>query len=285
MESVTQKIKSNNYILDLFFFIFLLLFIILLDQYLSKLLDFIFISKSRNIITFFLFSIIIILFYKLSIFSANKIKIENYLIYILTSFVVFFSIMKFIINSNTTSIILEVLLIDIGAIYIIFQIIKRYDLNVKKWLGLKLFSLRKIRFFGFYFLAWPIIILWAQLVEYLNLEIFKSNNYSEEVFNSLNNNYVLIFFMACIIAPFCEEVIFRGYLYKIIRDKSNVLFAIVINSLFFGAIHFEPSAIVPAAILGVALSIVRLKTNSLLPSIAIHTFHNLLALIITAQTI
>ena len=285
MESVTQKIKSNNYILDLFFFIFLLLFIIILDQYLSKLLDFIFISKSRNIITFFLFSIIIILFYKLSIFSANKIKIENYLIYILTSFVVFFSIMKFIINSNTTSIILEVLLIDIGAIYIIFQIIKRYDLNVKKWLGLKLFSLRKIKFLGFYFLAWPIIILWAQLVEYLNLEIFKSNNYSEEVFNSLNNNYVLIFFMACIIAPFCEEVIFRGYLYKIIRDKSNVLFAIVINSLFFGAIHFEPSAIVPAAILGVALSIVRLKTNSLLPSIAIHTFHNLLALIITAQTI
>mgnify|MGYP006170946859 FL=1 len=285
MESVTQKIKSNNYILDLFFFIFLLLFIILLDQYLSKLLDFIFISKSRNIITFFLFSIIIILFYKLSIFSANKIKIENYLIYILTSFVVFFSIIKFIINSNTTSIILEVLLVDIGAIYIIFQIIKRYDLNVKKWLGLKLFSLRKIKFLGFYFLAWPIIILWAQLVEYLNLEIFKSNNYSEEVFNSLNNNYVLIFFMACIIAPFCEEVIFRGYLYKIIRDKSNVLFAIVINSLFFGAIHFEPSAIVPAAILGVALSIVRLKTNSLLPSIAIHTFHNLLALIITAQTI
>ena len=285
MESVTQKIKSNNYILDLFFFIFLLLFIILLDQYLSKLLDFIFISKSRNIITFFLFSIIIILFYKLSIFSANKIKIENYLIYILTSFVVFFSIIKFIINSNTTSIILEVLLVDIGAIYIIFQIIKRYDLNVKKWLGLKLFSLRKIKFLGFYFLAWPIIILWAQLVEYLNLEIFKSNNYSEEVFNSLNNNYVLIFFMACIIAPFCEEVIFRGYLYKIIRDKSNVLFAIVINSLFFGAIHFEPSAIVPAAILGVALSMVRLKTNSLLPSIAIHTFHNLLALIITAQTI
>ena len=285
MESVTQKIKSNNYILDLFFFIFLLLFIILLDQYISKLLDFIFISKSRNIITFFLFSIIIILFYKLSIFSANKIKIENYLIYILTSFVVFFSIIKFIINSNTTSIILEVLLVDIGAIYIIFQIIKRYDLNVKKWLGLKLFSLRKIRFLGFYFLAWPIIILWAQLVEYLNLEIFKSNNYSEEVFNSLNNNYVLIFFMACIIAPFCEEIIFRGYLYKIIRDKSNVLFAIVINSLFFGAIHFEPSAIVPAAILGVALSMVRLKTNSLLPSIAIHTFHNLLALIITAQTI
>lgn len=285
MESVTQKIKSNNYILDLFFFIFLLLFIIILDQYLSKLLDFIFISKSRNIITFLFFSIIIILFYKFSFFSANKIKIETYLIYILTSFVVFFSIIKFIINSNTTSIILEVLLVDIGAIYIIFQIIKRYDLNVKKWLGLKLFSLRKIKFLGFYFLAWPIIILWAQLVEYLNLEIFKSNNYSEEVFNSLNNNYVLIFFMACIIAPFCEEVIFRGYLYKIIRDKSNVLFAIVINSLFFGAIHFEPSAIVPAAILGVALSMVRLKTNSLLPSIAIHTFHNLLALIITAQTI
>jgi len=279
--------RTNKYnpILDLFFFIFLLLFIILLDQYVSKLLEFIFISENRNILIFLIFSIILILFYKLSIFYANKIKVSNYLIYILTSFVVFLSIIKFIINSNTTSIILEVFLVDIGAIYIIFQIIKRYDLNIKKWLGLKLFSFRKIKFLGFYFLAWPIIILWSQLIEYLNLEIFKSNNYSEEIFNSLNNNYVLIFFMACIIAPFCEEIIFRGYIYKVIRDKSNVFFAIIINSLIFGAIHFEPSAIVPAAILGVALSMVRLKTNSLLPSIAIHTFHNLLALIVTAQTI
>ena len=107
------------------------------------------------------------------------------------------------------------------------------------------------------------------------------NNQKMTVFD----NYVLIFFMACIIAPFCEEIIFRGYIYKVIRDKSNVFFAIIINSLIFGAIHFEPSAIVPAAILGVALSMVRLKTNSLLPSITIHTFHNLLALIVTAQTI
>jgi membrane protease YdiL (CAAX protease family) len=284
MESVLTRTDRYNPIIDLLFFIFLLLFNFFLDQYISKLLDFIFITQN-NIISTLLFSIFIILFYKVSIFSANKIKIPNYPIYILVSFVVFLGIIKFFIQSSIISTILEVLLVDIGAIYIIFQIIKRYDVNVKNWLGLNLISIKKIRYFGIYFLAWPILILWGLIIEYFDLEVFKSTNYTKEIFNSLNNNYLFIFFIACIIAPFCEEVIFRGYLYKVIRDKSNIIFAVIINSLIFGVIHLQPSAIVPATILGVALSIIRIKTKSLLPSITIHTLHNLLALIITSQTL
>jgi uncharacterized protein len=278
-----QSTKKYNHILDLFFFIFLLLFIILLDQYLSKILNFIFTTDSKSIINILLFSIIIILFYKISIFTANKINIPKFSVYILIPIVIFIGIIKFFLQSNITSIILEVLLVDVGAIFIIFQIIKRYDFNVKDWLGLNLISINKIKYFGIYFLAWPIIILWSQLIEYFNLEIFKSNNYSKEIFDSLNNNYFLIFFLACIVAPFCEEVIFRGYLYKIVKEKSNTVTGVIINSIIFGVIHLEPSTIVPAAILGVALSIIRIKTKSLLPSITIHTFHNLLALIVTSQ--
>ena len=44
---------------------------------------------------------------------------------------IFIGIIKFFLQSNITSIILEVLLVDVGAIFIIFQIIKRYDFNVK----------------------------------------------------------------------------------------------------------------------------------------------------------
>tara|TARA_B110000438_G_scaffold171360_1_gene163750 strand:+ start:605 stop:1450 length:846 start_codon:yes stop_codon:yes gene_type:complete len=278
-----QSTKRYNPILDLFFFIFLLLFIILLGQYLSKILDFIFTKDKNNIIINLLFSIVIILLYKISIYSANKINVPNFSVYILISIVIFIGIIKFFLQSNITSIILDVLLVDIGAIYIIFEIIKRYDLNAKDWLGLNLISIKKIKYCGIYFLAWPIIILWSQLIEYFNLEIFKSSNYSEQIFNSLNNNYLLIFFLACIVAPFCEELIFRGYLFKVIKEKSNIIFAVIINSLIFGAIHLEPSAIVPAAILGIALSVIRIKTNSLLPSITIHTFHNLLALIVMSQ--
>ncbi|NCG35421.1 MAG: CPBP family intramembrane metalloprotease [Dehalococcoidales bacterium] len=225
------------------------------------------------------------MFYKISIFTANKINIPKFSVYILIPIVIFIGIIKFFLQSNITSIILEVLLVDVGAIFIIFQIIKRYDFNVKDWLGLNLISINKIKYFGIYFLAWPIIILWSQLIEYFNLEIFKSNNYSKEIFDSLNNNYFLIFFLACIVAPFCEEVIFRGYLYKIVKEKSNTVTGVIINSIIFGVIHLEPSTIVPAAILGVALSIIRIKTKSLLPSITIHTFHNLLALIVTSQTL
>tara|TARA_B110000438_G_scaffold253521_1_gene259178 strand:+ start:2818 stop:3663 length:846 start_codon:yes stop_codon:yes gene_type:complete len=280
-----QSANKYNPILDLFFFIFLLLFIILLDQYFSKILNFIFTTNNKSIIRILLFSMIIILFYKISIFSAHKINIPKFSVYILIPIVIFIGIIKFFLQSNIMNIILEVLLVDVGAIFIIFQIVKRYDFNVKNWLGINLISINKIKYFGIYFLAWPIIILWSQLIEYLNLEIFKSNNYSKEIFDSLNNNYFLIFFLACIVAPFCEEVIFRGYLYKIVKEKSNIATGVIINSIIFGVIHLEPSSIVPAAILGIALSIIRIKTKSLLPSITIHTFHNLLALIVTSQTL
>ena len=280
-----QSANKYNPILDLFFFIFLLLFIILLDQYFSKILNFIFTTNNKSIIRILLFSMIIILFYKISIFSAHKINIPKFSVYILIPIVIFIGIIKFFLQSNIMNIILEVLLVDVGAIFIIFQIVKRYDFNVKNWLGINLISINKIKYFGIYFLAWPIIILWSQLIEYLNLEIFKSNNYSKEIFDSLNNNYFLIFFLACIVAPFSEEVIFRGYLYKIVKEKSNIATGVIINSIIFGVIHLEPSSIVPAAILGIALSIIRIKTKSLLPSITIHTFHNLLALIVTSQTL
>ena len=280
-----QSANKYNPILDLFFFIFLLLFIILLDQYFSKILNFIFTTNNKSIIRILLFSMIIILFYKISIFSAHKINIPKFSVYILIPIVIFIGIIKFFLQSNIMNIILEVLLVDVGAIFIIFQIVKRYDFNVKNWLGINLISINKIKYFGIYFLAWPIIILWSQLIEYLNLEIFKSNNYSKEIFDSLNNNYFLIFFLACIVAPFCEEVIFRGYLYKIVKEKSNIATGVIINSIIFGVIHLEPSSIVPAAILGIALSIIRIKTKSLLPSITIHTFHNILALIVTSQTL
>ena len=93
------------------------------------------------------------------------------------------------------------------------------------------------------------------------------------------------FIMACIVAPICEEIIFRGFIFKVILEKINLFYAIIINSIFFGLIHFEPSTIIPASILGVSLTLIRYKSESLLLAIIIHALHNLLAFIVTYLTL
>ena len=134
-------------------------------------------------------------------------------------------------------------------------------------------------------MAWPIILLWGIIIEFFKLYNFNDSNYSKMVVEALNNNYFLIFFLAVILGPIFEEIIFRGYLFKILKIRLNNFYAIILNSIFFGIIHFELSAIIPALILGISLSFIRLKTNNLVPSIIIHSLHNLFALIVTMQTL
>ena len=105
----------------------------------------------------------------------------------------------------------------------------------------------------------------------------------KEMFEGLNPIAMLI--AGGLIGPICEEIIFRGFIFKIIRQKYSTSIAIIINSFLFGIIHLSPSAIIPASILGAALSIIRIKTNSVYGSIIIHSLHNLFALLITTQAL
>ncbi|RZP16942.1 MAG: CPBP family intramembrane metalloprotease [Chloroflexi bacterium] len=195
------------------------------------------------------------------------------------------SIFKIIFSSDSIEILMDVIILDFGAIYVIYEIVKRYHVKPDLWLGINKFKIENLRYAGFYFIAWPVIIIWSQIIEFFDLDFFKSTNYSEEIFSSLNNNYLAIFIMACIVAPICEEIIFRGYFFRVLKERFNLLFAIITNSIFFGLIHFEPSAIVPATILGVSLTLIRLKAKSLLLPITIHALHNLLAFIVTYLTL
>ena len=83
----------------------------------------------------------------------------------------------------------------------------------------------------------------------------------------------------------CEEIIFRGFVYKLINSKYTIKHAIIINSILFGIIHFDPSAIIPATILGLSLSIIRYKTKSVISTVIMHSLHNIFALIMTTQAL
>jgi membrane protease YdiL (CAAX protease family) len=82
------------------------------------------------------------------------------------------------------------------------------------------------------------------------------------------------------IAPFAEELFFRGFLFQSLRASWGVWLAAPASGLIFGAVHFEPDKLVPLAILGIALAYVFHRTQSLWPCIAIHAINNTLAFVV-----
>ena len=95
---------------------------------------------------------------------------------------------------------------------------------------------------------------------------------------------VLVFVTACIAAPIVEETMFRGVLYRHLRDWSqsyarwiSVAFSAVLNGFIFAAIHPQGIAAVPVLMtLAICFSLVREWRNSLLTPMLMHGIHNTL---------
>ena len=85
----------------------------------------------------------------------------------------------------------------------------------------------------------------------------------------------------CVVAPLAEELFFRGFFYAALRNWRGALPAALITGLVFGSLHFEGISkaefILPLMFLGFVLCLVREKTGSLYPCIAIHAINNAIA--------
>jgi membrane protease YdiL (CAAX protease family) len=83
-----------------------------------------------------------------------------------------------------------------------------------------------------------------------------------------------------LVAPICEEIFFRGFLFKGLRRRFSAWPAALISGAFFGLVHFggfEFLLIIPSlAVVGVALALVYERRQSLLASIAAHALFNVI---------
>lgn len=80
--------------------------------------------------------------------------------------------------------------------------------------------------------------------------------------------------MGGILAPFAEEIFFRGLLYQWLRSRWGVGIGIAVSGLIFGIVHVEPSVAVAAAILGMILAWTVVKSGSIWPAVVIHAINN-----------
>ena len=80
-------------------------------------------------------------------------------------------------------------------------------------------------------------------------------------------------FMAICIAPFAEEYLFRGLLYRAL-DREWGGWRAVLGSAAFFAIYHPPVAWIPVGLLGIASAIMFKKTGNLGTSVALHLVYN-----------
>lgn len=100
--------------------------------------------------------------------------------------------------------------------------------------------------------------------------------------------YVSVF-LAIVVAPLTEELMFRGFIRKFI--KNDILF-ILVSSIIFGALHVTVASswqqllyIIPYSILGLAFSLNYLKTKNIASNILLHGAWNSIAVIAMLLTI
>ena len=86
--------------------------------------------------------------------------------------------------------------------------------------------------------------------------------------------------LTCIVAPICEEILFRGFIFTALSNWRGTLPAAVITGLLFGGVHAGSAPaldLVPLALLGFGLCLLYRRTGSLYPCIAAHSLNNSIA--------
>lgn len=107
-------------------------------------------------------------------------------------------------------------------------------------------------------------------------------NHENDLTKLLESSRVAVYivaFIATFSAPIVEEVVYRGILYSAFQKALGVAGAVVIVTFLFAIVHvpqYYPDAavIITILVLSLLITLIRVKTNNLLPCIAFHFVFN-----------
>ena len=127
--------------------------------------------------------------------------------------------------------------------------------------------------------------VWYYLINYFNIHWLTPPNSGDSMPEYLSKSFFLFCIVAILIAPISEEIFFRGFLLKTFNIKYGNKRSVILTSLIFALFHLHIGAVIPVFILGLSISWIKIKTESLLPCIAIHIIQNTFAIILSITNI
>ena len=109
----------------------------------------------------------------------------------------------------------------------------------------------------------------------------KINSIQNNVIGSLREGKLPIAILTFAILPaILEELVFRGILYKIIKNiTAKKHLSMVISALIFSLFHFQVLSFIPIMLVGILLAFLYEKTNNLLNAMLLHFTFNAIQIV------
>ncbi len=90
---------------------------------------------------------------------------------------------------------------------------------------------------------------------------------------------------AVLIAPICEEIFFRGFLFGGLLRGMTMWPALALSALLFAVAHFDIGSFVPLLVFGLVLAFARSRLGSIWPGTAMHILNNALTSLVIVVAI
>ena len=182
--------------------------------------------------------------------------------------------------------------IDNGTIRIIVKELIRIGVTVGLlWLYARLFFKKSSAYFGIHQLfktekIWVLVGLALPLTVFVFYILTQYVVFEKQ--DQLPLNTVLTFIIGSFItacsAGVIEEILFRGYLFKLIEDKWNAVTAILVTSVLFGALHLLTVngqqlldvclILIAGTLVGILFSLIVYKTRVVWNAVVVHIIWN-----------
>jgi uncharacterized protein len=147
------------------------------------------------------------------------------------------------------------------------EVFKFNNVSLNYWLSIIVFM------FGF-------VIVSSEIDNVLNFFLPMPSFFQDLFETIIVNKYIVVSVLFVGIIPaFVEEMLFRGIILNGFRENYSIRKAIILSSLFFGIIHLNPWQFVTAFIIGIVSAWICIKTESIILSIYIHLFNNMVTVL------
>lgn len=162
------------------------------------------------------------------------------------------------------------------GLFTIVYLILRIFLSKKK-MTMSDFSLTQPTFgmlFKYIFLGLLVLVVGGALSSFFSNLLGLENQTAQTLNMTLSDtrwfNIIHLKIVVALLIPFAEEVLFRGFLFRYIRQQKSFLFSALLSSALFSLVHFSLAILPFTFLLGFATAYAYEKSGNLWASILVH---------------
>lgn len=194
--------------------------------------------------------------------------------------------------------------IDINGLNVIYNLVVGIVVAIPLFLAFKNFIYENFRVFKNNLtenIIWVVTIgllvsyglsFVGEMIQNLLLQTSDSEATNQVLVEALvQSNFALMFIQTVIIAPFVEEMLFRGLIFNSLRQK-NIILAHIVSAFLFGLLHVysyilagdmsEWIKLIPYMTVGFSLSFAYEKRQTIFAPILLHSLKNCIAVLLLA---